>query len=72
MVDKDGRFFFKDVPDNMSCSVKGWSKESGRFYEVDPGSFKYTCEPLGKAKTVEKKLDLMTIFRHVCEAVIVP
>jgi hypothetical protein len=47
-VGKDGRFFFKDVPDNMSCSVKGWSKESGRFYEVDPDSFKYTCEPLKK------------------------
>jgi hypothetical protein len=47
-VDKEGRFFFNDVPDNMSCSVKGWSKESGRFYEVYPGSFKYTCEPLKK------------------------
>jgi hypothetical protein len=62
----------------MSCSVKGWSKESGRFYEVDPDSFKYACEPLGKgnvekseAPTVKANaFNLKTIFRNACEAVI--
>jgi hypothetical protein len=48
------------------------------YCEVDPDSFKYTCEPLGKSNAEKseasavkaKAFNLRTVFKNVCEAVI--